>query len=391
MAAVPDSVLALAPRMADWRQRIHAWPELGFEEERTSALVAEVLRGLGLEVHAGLGGTGVVAVIDSGRPGPSIGLRADMDALPMEERTDVPYRSTVPGRMHGCGHDGHVTMLLGAARSLVERGNFRGTVHFIFQPGEEMAGGGKVMVDEGLFEKFPVDSVYGMHSWPNLPLGWMSIRPGPGMASAGTFELRVKGKASHAAAPHQGVDPIVAGSAIVTALQTISARITNPTHPIVVSVTQFHAGGEAINSIPEGAVLRGTARSYAADAETWLPAQIRRIAEGVAQGYGCTAELDYQHRYPVLVNAERESQIAFEVASEIVGADRMDREYPPTMASEDFAFMMNARPGCFVRLGSSAPDRPVHALHSNGYDFNDAALPIGVSFWVRLVETVLRK
>ena len=376
--------------MTEWRRDLHAHPEIAFEERRTADFVAAKLAEFGMEVHRGLAKTGVVGSLNSG-DGPSIGLRADMDALPIVEQTGLAHCSTNAGKMHACGHDGHTAMLLGAAKYLAATRDFKGTVRFIFQPAEELEGGGRVMVEEGLFDKFPVDSVYGMHNMPDMPLGTMSARGGPGMASAASFEIKVIGKGGHAAAPHEGIDPIVAGAAIVGALQTIASRSVNPTEGIVVSVTQFHAGETAINAIPGTALLRGTARSFAVDAEISVPAMIRRVVDGIAAAHGVTVEFSYQHRYPVLVNSEIESGIALKVGQEIVGKDRMDSVYPRIMASEDFAYMLNARPGCFVRLGSAFEDCDSPMLHSPHFDFNDNALPIGASFWARLVETVLAR
>ncbi len=374
--------------MTAWRRDIHAHPETAFEETRTADFVAEKLESFGIDVHRGLATTGVVGTLLNGEGG-SIGLRADMDALDMDEQTGVDYTSKIPGKMHACGHDGHTTMLLGAAKYLAGTKNFQGTVHFIFQPAEEMAGGGRVMVEEGLFDKFDVDSVYGMHNWPNMPAGKMCVRAGPSMASAASFEITVTGKGSHAAAPHQGVDPIMIGAEIVMALQTISSRITNPIHGIVVSVTQFHAG-DAMNVLPDQAVLKGTARSFAEDADTSIEPLIRRIAENTAAAHGGQAELFYEHLYPVLINSEAESELALRVAEDVVGSEDIFPEYPPSMASEDFSFMLNERPGCFMRLGTAFDDRDTYPLHSTRYEFNDDVLPIGASYWAKLVETVLK-
>ncbi len=374
--------------MTAWRQHLHEYPETAFEEVQTSDFVAEKLNEFGLEVHRGLAKTGVVGTLQNGDGG-ALGLRADMDALDIEEKTDLPFKSKIPGKMHACGHDGHTTMLLGAAKYLAATKRFKGTIQFIFQPAEEMAGGGGVMVREGLFEQFPVDSIYGMHNWPNMDAGKISIRPGQGMASAALFEIVVTGIGCHAAAPHQGIDPIVVGSAIVEALQTISSRTTNPIEGIVVSVTQFHAG-DADNVIPDQAFLRGTARSFAVDSEKILEPLIRRVAEGVASAHGATIELNYDHRYPVLVNELLSSEVALKVAADVVGENAIDTAYPPTMASEDFAFMLNEVPGCFVRLGGKLADEVSHPLHSAQYKFNDDVLPIGASFWATLAETVLK-
>ncbi|MBT3553171.1 MAG: amidohydrolase [Rhodospirillaceae bacterium] len=388
-----ERITEMHGEMTAWRRDLHAHPEIAFEETRTAAFVAEKLRAFGIEVSEGMAKTGVVGTLvnDDGASGaPSIGLRADMDALPMPEHTDLPYASTVPGKMHACGHDGHTTMLLGAAQYLAETRNFKGRVQFIFQPAEEMAGGGRVMVEEGLFEQFPVDAVYGMHNWPNMPAGRMSIRAGLGMASAAAFEIVVQGLGSHAAAPHQGIDPILIGAHIVTALQSISSRVTNPIEGIVVSVTQFH-GGDAINALPDSVTLKGTARSFAEDSETSVAALIQRIAEGTAAAHGATVKFEYQHLYPVLVNAEDQSLIAENVVRDVLGDDGLEPAYPRTMASEDFSFMLNARPGCFVRIGAAFEGRASAPLHNSKYEFNDDVLPIGASFWARLVEMELPK
>ena len=379
---------SLHAEMIGWRRIIHAHPETAFEETHTSKFVAKKLQEFGIEVYQGLAKTGVVGTITNGEGG-SIGLRADMDALDMDEQTEVDYASLIPGKMHACGHDGHTAMLLGAAKYLTQTKAFRGTVQLIFQPAEEMAGGGRVMVEEGLFEKFPVTQVFGMHNWPNMPAGKMCVRPGPSMASAASFEVTVFGKSSHAAAPHQGIDAIMVGSEIVSSLQTISSRVTNPIEGIVISVTQFNAGN-ALNVLPDEAVLRGTARSFSKDASTTVENLIRRIVENIAQAHGTTAELRYEHLYPVLINSQKESELALRVAEEIVGAAEIDPEYLPSMASEDFSFMLNERPGCFMRLGSGFTDRETFPLHNSRYEFNDDVLPIGASYWARLVETLLK-
>jgi len=385
--ALIDRIRDLSSEVAEWRHAIHAHPETAFEETRTADLVAEKLAEFGIDVDRGLAKTGVVGTLTNG-DGPAIGLRADMDALNMDEHTQLDYRSKVPGKMHACGHDGHTAMLLGAAKYLAETRNFNGTVRFIFQPAEEMAGGGRVMVEEGLFDRFPVDSVYGMHNWPGMPAGMLSIGAGPGMAAA-SFEITVRGRGSHAAAPHQGIDPIVIGAEIVSALQTISSRLVSPIEPVVVSVTQFHAG-DAMNVIPDTAVLKGTARSFAEKPEETIAPAMRKIAEGIAHAHGAEIEFSYDQLYPVLINNAPESEIARAVANDVVGAENVDPTYPPTMASEDFSFMLNARPGCFVRIGSGFSDRESFPLHNSKYEFNDVILPIGASFWAKLVETVLK-
>lgn len=382
-----DGVAELGQKMAEWRHAIHAHPETAFEEERTADYVAARLEEFGLEVNRGLAKTGVVARLENGS-GPSIGLRADLDALPMDEQTNLSYRSQNPGKMHACGHDGHTAMLLGAAKYLTENRNFNGSVTFIFQPAEEMAGGGKVMVDEGLFDQFPVDSVYGLHNWPDLPAGQFGIRSGPAMASAALFEIKVSGKGSHAAFPHQGIDPIVVGAAIVQSLQSISSRNTNPVEAIVISVTQFHAG-DADNVIADEAILRGTARSLLHNAEAVIEPAMRRIIEGVAEAHGATASLKYNQVYPVLINSEAESAISAEVAVDVVGEGAVNAMLAPSMGAEDFSFMLNEKPGSYVWLGAGFDDRKTHPLHSTQYEFNDNVLAVGASYWVKLVEKVL--
>ncbi len=385
---VIKEIEAFKDEISAWRQDIHAHPETAFEEHRTAEMVAEKLKSFGITVHTGMAKTGVVGTLVNGE-GPAIGLRADMDALNLDEQADVSFKSTYQGKMHACGHDGHTAMLLGAAKYLAETKRFNGTVRFIFQPAEEMAGGGGVMVEEGLFDEFPVDSVYGLHNWPNMPAGKMCVRPGPVMASAALFEIKVRGKAAHAASPHQGIDPIVVGSEIVSALQTISSRATDPLEAIVITVTQFHAG-DADNIIPDEAILRGTARSFAEKSETVIEPLIRRIAEGIAAANGAEIELIYDHRYPVLINQSDQCDIAMTAVRDVVGEEGVYPEYPPTMASEDFSFMLNQRPGCFMRLGAALEGEETFALHSSKYKFNDSVLTIGASFWARLVEIVLK-
>jgi amidohydrolase len=373
-----------------WRREIHAHPETAFEERRTADFVAARLGEFGIEVHRGLAGTGVVGTLRGSRPGGrAIALRADMDALPIHEKSGVPYASTNPGKMHACGHDGHTTMLLGAARYLAEARNFSGTVHFIFQPAEESEGGARVMLEQGLFERFPVESVFGLHNWPGLPAGSFAMRPGPMMASLDIFEITVKGKGSHAALPHLGIDPMVTAAQIVTALQTISSRNVHPVESAVVSVTQIH-GGNTWNVIPDAVVLRGTTRSFKPGVQDEIEAGLRRIAEGTASAMGATIELRYERRYPPTVNSPAETEIAAAVAADIVGESNVDRDLQPTMGSEDFAAMLQVKPGAYVFVGNGTGEKAV-GLHNSRYDFNDEILTIGASYWVRLVERVLAK
>jgi amidohydrolase len=376
--------------MTQWRHDIHAHPEIAFQERRTADFVAQQLASFGIAVHRGLAGTGVVGtLIGRGKNGGgiAIALRADLDALPMNELNEFAHKSTYDGRMHACGHDGHTTMLLGAARYLAETRNFDGTVHFVFQPAEEAEGGGRLMVEQGLFEKFPVSAVYGMHNWPSLPVGHFAVRSGAMCASLDIFEITVTGKGSHGAMPHQGVDSVLAGSHIVTAFQSIASRNVSPLDSAVVSVTQFH-GGDAWAVIPDSVVLRGTTRSFKPAVQDMIEANMRRIAEGIAQTLGARISFRYERRYPPVVNTALETKFAADVAAEIVGDERVDRDVTPTMGSEDFAFMLNEKPGCYIFVGNGAADES-QPLHNPGYDFNDEALPFGTSYWVRLVERSL--
>ena len=373
-----------------WRHELHAHPETAFEERQTAEFVAQRLQEFGLNVERGLAGTGVVGTLKGNAPGHrAIALRADMDALHIHEKNGVAYASKTPGKMHACGHDGHTTMLLGAARYLAETRNFAGTVHFIFQPAEENEGGGRVMIEEGLFEKFPVEAVYGLHNWPGMPTGKFATRPGPMMASFDIFEITVTGKGTHAALPHLGIDPVVAAAQIATGLQTITSRNTHPLDSAVVSVTQIH-GGDTWNVIPDEVVLRGTTRSFRTEVQGAMEAAIRRIAEGVASSMGARVAVRYERRYPPTVNSAAETEVAVAAAAEVVGAANVDRTLMPTMGSEDFAFMLQTKPGAYVFIGNGNGEK-IAGLHNPHYDFNDEILPIGASYWARLVERVLAK
>jgi amidohydrolase len=373
--------------LTEWRRDFHAHPELAFEEERTSALVAERLESFGVEVHRGLAKTGVVGRLKAGEGNRAIALRADMDALPMEEGNDFAHRSQSPGRMHGCGHDGHTTMLLGAAKYLAETKQFDGTVYFIFQPAEEAEGGAEVMVEEGLFEQFPVEAIYGMHNWPGMPVGEFAVSAGPMMAAFDIFDLVVRGRGSHGAMPHQGVDSIVVASQLVTALQTITSRNTDPIDSLVVSVTQIH-GGDAYNVIPDEVVLRGTVRSFREEVRDTVEPAIRRIADGICAAHGAVAELRYEKRYPATVNTVEETGQAFAAAQAVVGDTKIETKPVPSMGSEDFAYMLREKPGCYVWVGNGDTAGGC-MLHNPGYDFNDDVIPIGVTYWANLVEQVL--
>jgi amidohydrolase len=384
--AIVDKIKLLQGEMAEWRHDIHAHPETAFEEQRTSALVAKKLEPFGLSVHKGLGRTGVVGTLSAGSGKRAVGLRADMDALHIHEKNGFDHRSQHEGKMHACGHDGHTIMLLGAAKYLAETKNFDGTVHFIFQPAEENEGGGREMVEQGLFDKFPCDSVYGMHNWPGMPVGQFGLRPGPMMASFDIFEIELTGRGSHAALPHTGIDPVVAASALVQALQTITSRNVDPIESSVVTVTQVHAG-DTWNVIPDAAVLRGTTRAFRPEVQDLVERRMREICAGIAATYGAQVKIRYERRYPPTVNAARETEICASVLERMVGPENVVR-VPPVMGSEDFAFMLQAKAGCYVFVGNG-PGEGGCMLHNPHYDFNDEVLPIGASYWANLVEHLL--
>jgi amidohydrolase len=373
-----------------WRRDIHAHPELQFDVHRTAASVAEKLKAFGCdEVVTGLGQTGVVGVIRGNRgAGGSrkvIGLRADMDALPIEEATGHPYKSTVPGKMHACGHDGHTAMLLGAARYLTETRNFAGTAVVIFQPAEEGGAGGKAMVQDGLMERFRIEEVYGMHNYPGLPVGEFALRPGPLMAAADRINIEIEGRGGHAARPHFSVDTVLVGAQIINQIQSIVARNVDPLHAAVISICVFQAGS-ADNVIPQTALLRGTARSLTPQVRDLLEQRLHEVVEGTARLYGATAKLTYKRDYPVTRNHERQTGFAAGVAAQVVGDERVDDNVAPVMGAEDFSFMLEARPGAFIFVGNGDSA----GLHHPAYDFNDEVIPIGTSYWVKLVETALR-
>ena len=385
-----NRIAGLQEEMTAWRRDFHAHPETAFEEVRTSGIVAGKLAEWGIEVHRGLAKTGVVGVLHGqGGPGKAIGLRADMDALDMVEENDVPWRSTHPTKMHGCGHDGHTTMLLGAAKYLAETRNFDGTVYFIFQPAEENEAGGRVMVEEGLFKQFPCETVWGMHNAPDVERGKIALRAGPAMSAADMFDITVRGKGSHGAFPQNGIDTILVASHIVTALQSIVSRNTAPLDAAVVTIAKFQAG-HTYNVIPEVVHLAGTARSFKPEVRDRLEANIGRICRNVAEAFGATVEYDYGRRYPALVNSEAETAFAAEVAAAVVGPDRVWGDKPATTGAEDFSYMLNERPGSYIWLGQGDADGPAkRPVHTPTYDFDDEVLPIGASYWAKLVETAL--
>jgi amidohydrolase len=377
----------LHAEMTAWRRDLHAHPEIAFHERRTSEFLARTLAGFGVAVSSGLAGTGVVGTLRRGTSRRSVALRADMDGLPLRETTGLPYGSEAPDAMHACGHDGHMAMLLGAARHLAEAGRFEGTVHFVFQPAEENEGGGRVMVEEGLFDRFPADAVFGLHNWPGLPAGRFGVRPGPVMAAFDVFDVAVRGRGGHGAMPHLAVDPVVAAAEMISAFQTIVSRNVSPVEAAVVSVTQVQ-GGETWNVIPEEVRLRGSTRYFLPEVGRVVEEGVRRVAAGVASAFGVRAEVDYRRRYPATVNAPAETAIAARVAAEIVGPEGVTADLPPSLASEDFAFMLQARPGCYACLGNG-PAEEGRVLHSPRYDFNDEILPVGAAYWVHLTETTL--
>ena len=385
---IKDEIAAFVEEMRAWRRDIHAHPETAFEETRTSNIVADKLQSFGIEVHRGLATTGVVGTLAVGNSNRAIGLRADLDALDILEENTFDHVSTNPGKMHACGHDGHTAMLLGAAKYLSETRRFNGTVQFIFQPAEENEAGGRVMCEDGLFELFPVEAVYGMHNQPGLPLGKFGMRVGPSMASADMFEITVTGKGSHAAHPHHGADPIVTGSEIVTALQRIASRVTNPIEAAVVSVTQFHSGTN-MNVIPETAVIKGTCRTLSRTVQDTVEVRLKEVARGIAAAHGLTAEIVYDRRYPVLVNTAEETIKAAKAAIAVAGEENVNTDHPPTMGSEDFAWMLQERPGCYIRVGNGEGEDGGCVVHNPHYDFNDQAAVYGASYWATLVEQEL--
>ncbi len=385
---VKTEIIAFAEDMRAWRKDIHAHPETAFEEIRTSDLVAEKLASFGLKVHRGLAKTGVVGTLSVGNSNRSIGLRADLDALDIQEENTFEHVSKNPGKMHACGHDGHTVMLLGAAKYLSETRRFNGTVQFVFQPAEENEAGGRVMCEEGLFELFPVESIYGMHNQPGFPIGKFGMRVGPAMASADMFEITIFGKGSHAANPHQGLDPIATGAEIVSALQHIVSRHINPMEAAVVSVTQFQAGTNT-NVIPQTAVIRGTCRALSTTIQSMIETKIEQIVKGIAEAHGLSVEFSYDRRYPVLVNTPEETKKAYSAAAAVVGEENVADDHPPSMGSEDFAWMLHEKPGCYIRVGNGEGEDGGCVVHNPLYDFNDSAAVYGASYWAALVEQEL--
>lgn len=384
---IVDAIENRRAELAGWRRDLHAHPELGFEERRTARFVAEKLREFGVEVHTDVGGTGVVGVLREGNETRAIGLRADMDALPILEENTFDHRSRHQGVMHACGHDGHTTMLLGAARYLAETRNFRGQVNFIFQPAEEGIGGAKAMIEDGLFRDFPCDSIFAMHNAPGMPVGRFGVKEGVVAAAGAFFDIDVKGRGAHGAHPDHGVDPIVVGAQLVTALQSVVARNMRPSTAAVLSVTQFH-GGDAYNVIPETVRLSGTVRTFATRVMDTVRARMVELAHGTAAAFGAEATVDFRPVFHPVINDAEAAEVAAAACAELVGEDQVLRDLAPGTGSEDFSFMLDEVPGCYLLIGNGDGEQ-ARPVHNPGYDFNDDALPLGASFFARVVEREL--
>ena len=388
--AVINSIANRQEEMRGWRHLMHQHPEISYEEVWTSNFIAEKLTSFGIEVHRGMGKTGVVGVLrGNGKSDAAIGLRADMDALPMQEMNTFAHKSETPGRMHACGHDGHCTMLLGAAQYLAETRNFDGTVYFVFQPAEEGGCGGEAMIKDGLFDKFQMRSIWGMHNWPGMDVGKVGVHDGACMAAADMFEIQLTGIGGHAAMPDMGIDPIPCGAALVQSLQTIVSRRVPPLQPAVVSVTIFEAGS-ALNVIPDTVRLGGTARSFSPEIRRLLQIAIQDVAENTAKAYGCKISFEWEPGYPPTINHAESAARATAIASHIVGADNIIANPEPSMGAEDFAFMLAEKPGAYIWLGAG-PAKEGAMLHNANYDFNDEVLATGASYWAQLVESELPK
>jgi amidohydrolase len=383
----------LHKNMVTWRHHIHKHPELSFKEELTSDYIASVLEANDIEMHRGLAVTGIVATIHGKKEGRVIGLRADMDALPIQEKNDFSHKSVHDGKMHACGHDGHSTMLLGAAVHLKENNNFSGTVHFIFQPAEEGGGGGRVMVEEGIFEKFPCEAVYGMHNWPGMAEGQFAVHDTAVMAANETLKISIKGKGGHAAMPDQCVDPVVIGAQIITALQSVVSRNVAPLDSAVVSITMVDAGFVS-NVIPNDMNLTGSLRYFSTEVGIEVKAKIKKIVEGVSHSMGATATFSSTPNYPATVNTPKHAELCSNAAAEVVGSQNVLRNEKPSMGSEDFSFLLNASEGAYIWIGNGLvpEDGPEGGcmLHNTEYDFNDEILPLGSSYWVQLVQGILK-
>jgi len=390
-----EGILDLQAEIQAIRRDLHAHPELRYEEHRTAAIVAEKLKGWGIEVTTGIGGTGVVGTLRRGSSTRAIGLRADMDALPLQEHNTFDHASQYQGRMHACGHDGHTAMLLAGARWLAQHGGFDGIVHFIFQPAEERGAGAQKMIDEGLFERFPCDVVYGMHNWPGSAVGTFATTPGPMMASSNEFKITLRGKGGHAALPHLGTDPVIVATHLVQALQSIITRNKKPVDSAVLSVTQIHTG-DATNIIPDSAEISGTVRTFTVETLDLIEARMREITEQLPKAFGATGSLHFHRNYPPTINHPEPTAFAVSVLEEMVGKAQVNADVEPTMGSEDFSYMLLAKQGCYIFIGNGdGSHREMGhglgpcALHNPSYDFNDELIPVGGSFWVRLVQRYL--
>lgn len=392
-----DPIVQFQAEIQQIRRDIHAHPELCFEEHRTSEVVAQKLEAWGIPIIRGLAGTGIVGVLKNGTSERAIGLRADMDALPMQEINTFAHTSKHDGKMHACGHDGHTAMLLGAAHYLSKYKEFDGTVYLIFQPAEEGGGGARRMIEEGMFDKYPMDAVFGMHNWPGAAVGTFGVTPGPMMASSNEFEVIVRGKGAHAAQPHKGIDPIIVAIQMAQSWQTIVSRNASPLESAVLSVTQIHSGS-ATNVIPDEATLIGTVRAFSTEMIDLIEKRMRTIAEHTAAAFDAQVDFRFKRNYPPLINHAKETAFAAEVMRSVVGADKVDERVEPTMGAEDFSFMLQAKPGCYAFLGNGDGGHrdmghglgPCN-LHNPSYDFNDDLLPIGATYWVRLAEAYLKK
>lgn len=383
-----DEITNNKEMLKEWRQHLHSIPEIAFNEEKTALFVEQKLASFGIKVHPRMAGTGVIGSLSSNdyktEGAKSIALRADLDALPIVEKTAAAYCSTHTGMMHACGHDGHTAMLLGAAHYLSRHQDFKGTVYFVFQPAEENEGGGRVLVEEGFFKKFPIDAIYGMHNWPGLEVGKFAIRSGPVMAAYDVFDIDIIGKGGHAAAPHNTIDPIVIAGQVITAIQNISSRQCNPQDAVVVSITRIHAG-DSYNVIPETACLSGTVRTFNHQVQDKIIIKLEQMVQSICAAYGATAKITYQKRYPSTINTDTETENAVLAAMDVVGSVNIIRDNPPSMGSEDFSFLLNESKGCYVSIGNGQSA----SLHNSHYDFNDDILTIGVSYWVRMVQMQL--
>ena len=386
-----DSILADAPAIATLRRDIHAHPELCFQEERTADLIAKALTDWGIPIHRGLGKTGVVAIIKNGTSERAVGLRADIDALPMTEHNHFAHASVHPGKMHACGHDGHTAMLLSAAKHLATNRNFDGTVYLVFQPAEEGGGGAREMIADGLFEKFPMEAMFGAHNWPGMAAGQFALKSGPVFASSNEFKIVLRGKGAHAAMPHNGIDPVPAACQMVQAFQTIITRNKRPIDPGVISVTMIHTG-EATNVVPDSCEIQGTVRTFTLDVLDMIERRMKQVAEGVAQTFELTCEFEFRRNYPPTINHDNETAFVGRVLTEMVGAANV-QPFEPTMGAEDFSFYLQHKPGCYFLIGNGDGSHRVGGhgmgpcmLHNPSYDFNDELIPLGGSMWVRMAE-----